>query len=80
MIVFSRSIWKPFKERFGQQMSNFREHRDNVDREANLSHMLEKADRRALPAARRVEDAREKQGRYSPSIFGQSADSYLAQE
>ena len=44
-------LWKPFDQQFGQQLSDFRQHQKNVEKEAGLAHMLESADARAMVLA-----------------------------
>ena len=39
--------WKPFEAQFGEYLSAFRHHQEQVEKEAGLSHMLEAADSRA---------------------------------
>jgi hypothetical protein len=44
-------FWKPFDREFGEVLNKFRVHRDNVEKEANLCHMIEEANSRALVQA-----------------------------
>ena len=63
LLVFSKSTWKPFKDRFSQSMVAFREHRKIIDREANLSHMLEAKRARELDLAARLVAIAQKRGK-----------------
>ncbi|KAL8756238.1 MAG: hypothetical protein Q9199_003060 [Rusavskia elegans] len=58
--ILFKSSWKPFERRFGQQIDNFRAHVKNVEKEANLSHMIEASDSRAVVLAnqRQLEKAK----------------------
>ena len=51
MKVTLKLLWKPFDQQFGQQLSKFRQHQKNVEKEAGLAHMIESADARALVLA-----------------------------
>lgn len=44
-------LWKPFDLQFGRQLSGFRQHQKNVEKEAGLAHMIESADARAVVLA-----------------------------
>jgi len=44
-------LWKPFDQQFEKQINNFRTHQKNVEKEANLSHMVEVAHARKLELA-----------------------------
>ena len=43
--------WKPFEEQSGELIESFRRHRENVEKEANLSHLIEAADTAAVVRA-----------------------------
>ena len=47
---------------FGDRLSKFREHKKSVEKEAELSHMIESADSRALILANRLQMETEKRG------------------
>ena len=49
--VTLKLLWKPFDQQFGQQLSDFRQHQKNVEKEAGLAHMIESADARAMVLA-----------------------------
>lgn len=49
--VTFKLLWKPFDQQFGQQLSGFRQHQKNVEKEAGLAHMIESADARAMVLA-----------------------------
>lgn len=49
--VTFKLLWKPFDLQFGQQLSAFRVHQKNVEKEAGLANMIEAADARALVLA-----------------------------
>lgn len=55
-------MWKPFESQFGQQIENFRNHRNSVEKEAGLSHMVEAADARALALANHLQLEKAKKG------------------
>jgi len=61
-------LWKPFNQQFGDVIDKFRNHRDNLEKEAGLAHMIEEAgerkaqsDERAIArVGREAEDATRK--------------------
>ena len=58
--VAFKLIWKPFERQFEQQMTSFRLHQKNVEKEAGLSHMIESADSRALVLANQMQVSKDK--------------------
>ena len=60
--VTKKLLWKPFDQQFGQQLSAFRRHKENVEREAELANMIESADGRALVLADRKQLEKRRQG------------------
>lgn len=60
-------MWKPFDLQFGKQLSAFREHQKNVEKEAGLANMIEAADARAMVLAdqKQLEKRRKGWCRYS---------------
>ncbi|KAL8684681.1 MAG: hypothetical protein Q9224_006190, partial [Gallowayella concinna] len=46
--ILFKSTWKPFERQFGQQIETFRIHAKTVQKEADLSHMIEASDSRAV--------------------------------
>lgn len=60
--IGSKLLWKPFETQFGQHLTAFRIHLNNVEKEAELSHMVEAADARALALANRLQIERNKKG------------------
>ncbi len=70
-----KPIWKSFGVQFGEVIENFRRHKENVEREAGLSHMIEVADERmaqrderAVAFRRRKAEDKEKRGAYSSML------------
>ncbi|KAF4633554.1 hypothetical protein G7Y89_g4566 [Cudoniella acicularis] len=53
--IATKLLWKPFDRQFGTVMDDFRQHRNNVEKEANLSHMLEAKDAREIERINRME-------------------------
>ncbi len=47
---------------FGDRLRQFREHKKSVEKEAELSHMIESAESRALVLANRLQMETEKRG------------------
>ncbi|KAL8881226.1 MAG: hypothetical protein Q9198_001531, partial [Flavoplaca austrocitrina] len=45
---YAKSTWKTFEQEFGKVIDGFRVHVKNVDKEVNMSHMIEASDSRAL--------------------------------
>jgi len=41
-----RILWKPFDRQFGDVVQSFRNHRDNLEKETALAHMIEEGDER----------------------------------
>lgn len=54
--------WKPFDQQFGQMINDLKRHRENVEKEAGLAHMLEAANAREVELAHILELEREKKG------------------
>ena len=63
-----RPIWKPLESQFGQKLADFRIHLNNVEKEANLSHMVEAADARALAPANRLQLDQKKNGAHPMTV------------
>lgn len=57
-----KMTWKPFDRQFGEHLRKFREHRKSVEKEAELSHMIESADTKALIIANQMQVQKEKRG------------------
>ena len=53
--IGSKLPWKSFEAQFGQHLTAFRTHSKNAETEANLSHMVESADARALALANHLQ-------------------------
>ncbi|KAK6359991.1 hypothetical protein TWF696_001112 [Orbilia brochopaga] len=51
--TMSKLLWKPFEKQFGDIMDRFRRHKENVEREAMLSHMIESSEERKAQADER---------------------------
>lgn len=62
--VTFKLLWKPFDLQFGQQLSAFREHQKNVEREAGLADMIEAADARAMVLADQKQLEKRRRGWY----------------
>ena len=56
-------LWKPFDQQFGQQLSDFRQHQKNVEKEAGLANMIESADARAMVLADQKQLEKRRRGR-----------------
>lgn len=54
--------WKPFDQQFGHMIHDLKCHRKNVEKEAELAHMLESANAREVELAHKLELEREKKG------------------
>lgn len=61
--VTFKLLWKPFDQQFGQQLSEFRQHQKNVEKEAGLAHMIESADARAMMLADQKQLEKRRRGR-----------------
>jgi hypothetical protein len=64
-----KPLWKSFDRQFGEVVQKFRAHKENVEREAGVAHMIEAADERAAQRdarstalTQREAGAREKKG------------------
>ena len=55
-------LWKPFDQQFGQQLSDFRQHQKNVEKEAGLANMIESAEARAMVLADQKQVERQRRG------------------
>lgn len=53
--VTFKLIWKPFERQFGQYLEGFRQHTENVEKEAGLSHIVEAAYSRDLVLANQMQ-------------------------
>ncbi len=60
--VTLKRLWKPFDQQFGQQLSTFRQHQKNVEKEAGLAHMIESADARAMVLANQKQLEKRRRG------------------
>ena len=49
-----KSLWKSFDSKFDETLGDFRTHKENVEKEAVLSHMVEAAKARDLERIDRV--------------------------
>jgi hypothetical protein len=47
-------LWKPFNQQFGDVIDKFRNHRDNLEKEAGLAHMIEEAGERKAQSDERA--------------------------
>ena len=63
LLVFSKSSWRPFKDRFSKTLDSFREHRKQVEKEANISHMIEAKRAQELAHDARLKAEVEKKGK-----------------
>ncbi|KAL8785000.1 MAG: hypothetical protein Q9195_008811 [Heterodermia aff. obscurata] len=68
LMIFAKTSWKPFDQQFAQQLTKFRDHRRSVEKEADIAHMLEEADSRALVRLRMLELEKQKEGASGPHI------------
>ena len=67
--IGSKLPWKPFETQFGQHLTAFRIHSKDVETEANLSHMLESADARALAQANHLQIERANKSEHLINVF-----------
>jgi len=72
-------LWKPFDAKFGDTIDNFRRHRDVVEKEAELSHMIEAAgernaqrEERAIIRVERDTEEAARKGKHD--VFGGKCD------
>ena len=63
LLVFSRSSWRPFKDRFKKTLDSFEEHRKQVEKEAGISHMIEAKRAQELAHDARLKAECEKKGK-----------------
>jgi hypothetical protein len=61
-LVSLKILWKPFDREFGDVIDSFRAHRENVEREAELSHMIEAGSERAMAKSQRDTDVALRKG------------------
>ena len=62
LLVFSKSTWKPFKDRFNKTLDSFKEHRKQVEKESSIAHMIEDKRAQELAHDARLKAEREKKG------------------
>ena len=67
-MIFAKTSWKPFDQQFAEQLTKFRDHRRNVEKEADIAHMSEEAESRALVRLRMLELERQKEGLSRPLV------------
>ena len=67
-MIFAKTSWKAFDQQFAQQLTKFRDHRRAVEREADIAHMSEEAESRALVRLRMLELEKQKEGSSGPHI------------
>ena len=67
-MIFAKTSWKAFDQQFAQQLTNFRDHRRTVEKEADIAHMSEEAESRALIRLRMLELEKQKEGLSRPHI------------
>ena len=60
--IASKLLWKPFAQQFGKVMDDFREHRKKVEKEADISHMIEAKQARDLEVWNRAQLEKERKG------------------
>lgn len=64
LMIFAKTSWRSFNQEFAQQLENFQNHRRSVEKEAELAHMSEEAESRALIRHRMLELEKKKQGQF----------------
>ena len=66
--TFNRT-WKSFDRDFGQVISGFQRHHDNIEKEVKTSHLIEWASQRDSSRNDQLELATERQGRFNPTFL-----------
>ena len=67
-MIFAKTSWRAFDQQFAQQLTNFRDHRRTVEKEADIAHMSEEAESRALLRLRMLELEKQKEGSSEPHL------------
>lgn len=62
--VLLKLTWKPFDQKFRSLLEDFRNHRKAVEKEAELSNMIEAEDARALERINKLQVQMEKDGKW----------------